>query len=310
MSAFTDFNFPSANGKINIHVRSCVPHGEIKATMQIAHGIAEHSRRYDEFASFLAENGIAVYTNDHMGHGESISDNWTLAYFGEDNGWENAVEDMKNLHKIIVSEHPNVPAIIFGHSMGSFLARTYIIKYPNDFNGVILSGTGQQSKALVNAGKLMSKLQILKHGANHRSEMLNDLAFGTYNNSFKPARTSHDWLSRDTAQVDKYIADSLCGFIPSTGLFYQMMRGIDYISAPSNLKKMNKEVPVYFMSGDADPVGESGKGVYRAYRSFLKAGIKDLSIRLYTNGRHEMLNETCKTEVYNDILTCIEDWIK
>ncbi len=309
MSRFTDFTFPSSNGKTDIHVRRCLPEGEIKATVQIAHGIAEHSRRYDDFASFLANKGFAVYTNDHMGHGESINENWPLSYFGESEGWEKAIADMKKLHDIASEENLGVPSFLFGHSMGSFLSRTYIIKHPKDFDGVILSGTGQQAKALVIGGKLMAKTEIKKQGAAYQSQLLNNLAFGSYNKGYESPRTGHDWLSRDSEQVDKYIADPLCGFVPSAGLFHQMMCGIDFITNTNNLRKMNPDLPVYFMSGDADPVGENGKGVRRAYASFLKSGMKDVSIRLYNGGRHEMLNETNKEDVYADILNCLEDWM-
>ena len=310
MFRFEDFTFPSSAGNLDIHVRCCIPDGPIKACVQIAHGIAEHAERYDEFASFLAEKGIAVYTNDHMGHGKSINDSWPLSYFGEENGWEKTISNMRKLREIIISKHGALPIYLFGHSMGSFLARTYIIDYPDDFTGVILSGTGQQPKALVKGGKLMAKLEIKKHGSAYQSPLLNNLAFGSYNKAYENPGTDYDWLSRDKLCVDKYIADPLCGFIPSAGLFYQMMRGIDYITDAKNLKKMNKNTPVYFMSGDADPVGDNGKGVKKAYGSFICAGMKDVSIRLYKEGRHEMLNELNKTDVFDDIYEVIADWLE
>ena len=310
MSLFSDFTFPSSNGKVSIHVRCCMPEGEVRATVQIAHGIAEYAARYDAFASFLADKGIAVYANDHMGHGESISADWPLSYFGEGKGWDMAIADMKKLHEIAAEENPDVPSFLFGHSMGSFLSRTYMITHPDDFDAVILSGTGQQSKLLVTGGKLMAKMEIKKHGCAYQSELLNSLAFGSYNKGYEAPRTSHDWLSRDAQCVDKYLADPLCGFLPSAGLFHQMMCGIDFIGNAANLRKMNPELPVYFMSGDADPVGENGKGVRRAFASFVKAGMKDVSIRLYKGGRHEMLNEINKEDVYGDILACLESWMK
>lgn len=310
MIRFEDFTFTSSSGNLYIHVRGCIPDGEIKASVQIAHGIAEYAARYDEFASFLAENGIAVYANDHIGHGESVSDEWPLSYFGEKDGWKFTVGDMKKLHGIVCERHSGVPHYLFGHSMGSFLARTYAIDYPDDFDGLILSGTGQQPKALVVGGKTMAKMEIKRHGSKYQSPLLNILAFGSYNKGFENTRSCFDWLSRDNDCVDKYIEDPLCGFLPSAGLFYEMMCGIDYIGRMENIKKMNKEVPVYFMSGDADPVGENGKGVKRAYKCFVLSGIKDVSIRLYKEGRHEMLNEINKQEVYADILKVIEEWLE
>ncbi len=306
MPAFSDFTFLSSNGQTNIRVRRCDPDGEVRGIVQIAHGIAEHVERYDDFARFLAENGFVVFANDHLGHGKSINDESELGFFAETGGWEMAVEDMRKLHDIAAAQFPELPYFLFGHSMGSFLARTYIIYFRSGLNGVILSGTGQQPKALVVGGKLLGKLEMNKKGAKYKSETLNNLAFGKYNDGFDTPRTISDWLSRDEAEVDKYIADPLCGYIPSAGLFHDMMCGIEFISKPRNVQRMKKDLPVYFMSGDADPVGENGKGVLRAYKSFLAAGMKDVAMKLYHEGRHEMLNELNKEEVYKDILNCIE----
>lgn len=306
MPTFSDFTFLSSNGKTDIRARRCKPDGEVRGIVQLAHGIAEHIERYDDFARYLAENGFVVFGNDHLGHGKSINDESELGFFSETGGWEMAVEDMRKLHDIAAEEYPGLPYFLFGHSMGSFLARTYIIYFRTGLDGVILSGTGQQPKALVLGGKLMGKMEMKKKGDKYKSEMLNNLAFGKYNDGFETTRTLSDWLSRDESVVDKYIEDPLCGYIPSAGLFHDMMCGIEFISKPRNLKRMKKDLPVYFMSGDADPVGENGKGVLRAYRSFLNAGMKDVAVKLYHEGRHEMLNELNKDEVYKDILNWIE----
>ncbi len=306
MPTLKEFTFPSSNGKTNIYVRSFVPDGAPRGIVQIAHGIAEHSARYDSFASFLAEHGFAVYTNDHLGHGRSLNDESELGFFADNGGWEMAVEDMRQLHDIAAGEYPGIPHFLFGHSMGSFLARTYIIYFRSGLDGVILSGTGQQPKALVLGGKLLSSIEIKKNGGKFKSEMLNNIAFGKYNDGFDTPRTISDWISRDEAEVDKYIEDPLCGYIPSASLFHDMMCGIDFITKARNVQRMNKSLPVYFMSGDADPVGENGKGVLRAYKSFLAAGMKDVAVKLYHDGRHEMLNELNRDEVYRDILNWIE----
>ena len=306
MISFNDFTFPSSNGKTDIYVRRFTPQEAPIGIVQIAHGIAEHSARYDGFATFLAENGFAVYTNDHLGHGNSLHDESDLGFFAENGGWEMAVEDMRKLHDIAANEFPGVPYFLFGHSMGSFLARTYIIYFRSGLDGVILSGTGQQAKALVLGGKLLSNIEIKKNGGKFKSEMLNNIAFGKYNDGFDTPRTISDWISRDEAEVDKYLEDPLCGYIPSAGLFHDMMCGIEFITKPRNVQRMNKSLPVYFMSGDADPVGENGKGVLRAYKSFLSAGMKDVAGKLYHGGRHEMLNELNREEVYKDILNWIE----
>ena len=306
MTSFKEFTFPSSNGKTNIYVRRFAPQQAPRGIVQIAHGIAEHSARYDGFASYLADKGFVVYTNDHLGHGKSINDESELGFFADNGGWEIAVEDMRKLSDIASKEYPGIPHFLFGHSMGSFLARTYIIYFRSGLDGVILSGTGQQPKALVLGGKLLSSIEIKKKGGKFRSEMLNNIAFGKYNDGFDTPRTISDWISRDEAEVDKYIEDPLCGYIPSAGLFHDMMCGIEFITKARNVQRMNKSLPVYFMSGDADPVGENGKGVLRAYKSFLAAGMKDVAVKLYHGGRHEMLNELNRDEVYKDILNWIE----
>ncbi|MBE7017378.1 MAG: alpha/beta hydrolase [Ruminococcaceae bacterium] len=306
MPTLKEFTFPSSNGKTSIYVRSFIPQGAPRGIVQIAHGIAEHSARYDGFAAFLAEHGFVVYTNDHLGHGRSLNDESELGFFADNGGWEMAVEDMRKLHDIAAEEFPGIPHFLFGHSMGSFLARTYIIYFRSGLDGVILSGTGQQAKALVLGGKLLSSIEIKKNGGKFKSEMLNNIAFGKYNDGFDTPRTISDWISRDEAEVDKYIEDPLCGYIPSASLFHDMMCGIDFITKTRNVQRMNKSLPVYFMSGDADPVGENGKGVLRAYKSFLAAGMKDVAVKLYHDGRHEMLNELNRDEVYRDILNWLE----
>lgn len=305
MSVFSEYSFISNNGKTNIRVRRFEPDDKAKGIVQIAHGIAEHIERYDNFASFLADKGYIVVGNDHLGHGKSVNDESELGFFAENCGWEMAVGDMRKLFEMTREEYPKLPYFLFGHSMGSFLSRTYIIRYRAGLAGVILSGTGQQSAALVEAGLLMGKAEIKRNGPMYKSEKLNTLAFGQYNAGFAPSRTISDWISRDEAMVDKYIEDPLCGYIPSAGLFVDMLTGIKYITKPRNVARMKDDLPVFFISGDKDPVGENGKGVIRAYESFLASGMTDVTLKLYHDCRHELLNELNKDAVYKDVL----DWL-
>lgn len=303
MPTFKDFYFNSSTGKNKIHARMCVPDAEPRAIVQIIHGIAEYIDRYDEFMSFLADNGIIAVGTDHLGHGKSIESEEQTGFFAYDNGWDYAVRDEEVLRLAMHENYPELPIIVFGHSMGSFMARTLLIRYPDAFNAAIISGTGNQGAALVNGGLFMGNLVTGLKGAHHYSKFLNNLAFGSYNKIYDNPKTEYDWLSRDEANVQKYIDDPLCGFIPSCSLFRDMMTGVKFITNKKNLTAMNKDIPVYFMSGDMDPVGECGKGVQKAYNNFLEAGMKDVSIKLYPGGRHEMLNEINKDEVYTDILT-------
>lgn len=309
MPTFKDFYFNSSTGKNKIHARMCVPDAEPRAIVQIIHGIAEYIDRYDEFMSFLADNGIIAVGTDHLGHGKSIESEEQTGFFAYDNGWDYAVRDEEVLRLAMHENYPELPIIVFGHSMGSFMARTLLIRYPDAFNAAIISGTGNQGAALVNGGLFIGNLVTGLKGAHHYSKFLNNLAFGSYNKIYENPKTEYDWLSRDEANVQKYIDDPLCGFIPSCSLFRDMMTGVKFITNKKNLTAMNKDMPVYFMSGDMDPVGECGKGVQKAYNNFLEAGMKDVSIKLYPGGRHEMLNEINKDEVYTDILAWLDSKI-
>ena len=305
MSIFSDYTFLSSNGKTNIHVRRCTPDGKPRGIVQIAHGIAEHVERYDLFAQFLASNGFLVVANDHLGHGSSITSEADLGFFAEVRGWDMAVSDMHKLYEATRKEFPSLPYFLFGHSMGSFLARTYIIRYPDDMTGAVICGTGQQSALIVAGGKLMGSMECRKNGPRFKSGKLNAMAFGSYNKGFEPRRTDYDWLSRDSEIVDRYIADPLCGFIPSAGLFTDMMTGLQLIGKAENIGKMRRQLPIFLIAGEKDPVGENGKGVRRVYEMFRKAGMQDVSIKLYPDCRHEILNELCKDEVMQDVL----DWL-
>ena len=309
MPSFQDFYFQSSTGRTSIHALKCVPDSKPRAVVQIAHGIAEHIDRYRPFMEFLADNGFVAAGNDHLGHGKSIRVPEEQGFFAEKDGWWRVVDDMDKLHDIMSNEYPELPYVLFGHSMGSFLTRTYLIKHPDKYDGVILSGTGHQSPALVLGGNAAASVMAKLNGAMGDGAKLDSLAFGTYLNKIENPRTKFDWLSRDTEQVDKYIADPLCGFVGKIGLYRDMMQGIKFITDKNNIAQMNKEKPVYFMSGDGDPVGDYGKGVERAYKAFCDAGLHDVFMLLYPGGRHEMLNETYKEQVYQDILSWLNEKI-
>ena len=309
MPSFQDFYFQSSTGRTSIHALKCVPDSKPRAVVQIAHGIAEHIDRYRPFMEFLADNGFVVAGNDHLGHGKSIRVPEEQGFFAEKDGWWRVVDDMDKLHDIMSNEYPELPYVLFGHSMGSFLTRTYLIKHPDKYDGVILSGTGHQSPALVLGGNAAASVMAKLNGAMGDGAKLDSLAFGSYLSKIENPRTKFDWLSRDAEQVDKYIADPLCGFVGKIGLYRDMMQGIKFITDKKNIAQMNKEKPVYFMSGDGDPVGDYGKGVERAYKAFCDAGLHDVFMRLYPGGRHEMLNETNKEQVYQDILNWLNEKI-
>lgn len=307
MPVFSDFTFKSSTGINKIHVKKCLTDSTPRAVVQIAHGIAEHCGRYTDFMRFLAENGFAVYADDHLGHGKSVLIGSEKGFFAEKGGWKHVVSDLALLHDIAAAENPGIPYVMFGHSMGSFLTRNYMIDHPDKYDYAILSGTGHQDALTVLGGNIIAEALVLKNGPYSSGKMLDDIAFGSYLDKIEKPRTKFDWLSRDEKEVDKYIADPMCGFICTASLYRDMMNGLKYITSKSNIAKMDKSKPVYFMSGDADPVGDYGKGVERAYKAFCDAGLHDVMIRLYPGGRHEMLNETNRDAVYNDILEWLND---
>ena len=295
-------SFRSGNGKNDIHVAEWLPEGPARGVVQIAHGVAEYIDRYDAFARCLAEHGFAVVGNDHLGHGKSIANESELGWFGEKDGWNLVVGDMKKLRDRERDKFQGVPYFLLGHSMGSFLARTYIIRYPYDLDGVVISGTGWQSGPVCAGGLLIAKSEICRHGTKYRSDRLDHMAYGNYLNRIAEPASQKDWLSRDAQIVKKYVDDPLCGFVGTAGLMRDMMMGLDFIRRPENLNKMNKSLPVLFFSGAEDPVGGWSRGVSKAVAAFKSAGMQDVTVHLYDGGRHEMLNEVNKQEVWADVL--------
>lgn len=301
-----EFYFQSTSNLSDIHAVEWLPQGEAKAVLQIAHGVAEYIERYEDFASFLTTHGFAVVGNDHLGHGKSFHFEDEMGWFGDDHGWHKVCDDMKKLYDLEKEKFPNVPYFLLGHSMGSFLARTYIIDYPDDLDGVIISGTGWQHALTCDAGMALADMEIRLHGSKYRSDTLQKIAFGGYLKNIENPATENDWISRDAELVKRYTEDTLCGYIATAGLMREMMYGIRYIGRDSKLAAMNRSMPVFFFSGAEDPVGDWSKGVQQTAASFLTAGMTDVTVKLYEGGRHEMLNEINKQEVYEDVLAWLQ----
>ena len=302
-----EFTFLSADGKTPIHTVEWLPDGTPKAVLQIAHGVSEYILRYEPFATYLTERGFAVVGHDHIGHGSSLADGAERLYFGPKGSWSWVVQDIYTLRQQAGKKFVGLPYFLLGHSMGSFLARTYLIRYPGTVDGAILMGTGQMAPALIAGGKAVAVAEGKRLGEDRPSPVVTKLSFGTYNKLFAPNRTGFDWLSVNEENVDAYIADPLCGGNASIGLFREMLGGMSYIAKPENLKKMNLNTPILFISGGMDPVGDCGKGVMRAYESFRKAGVRDIAVKLYPDLRHEILCETEKETVFEDVFLWLEE---
>ena len=296
-----EYSFPSKSGVADIYAKCTVPAGEIKAVFQIAHGMAEHCNRYDDFASFLANAGIAVAISDHAGHGKSVTDDDNLGYFGESGGWDAFVDDHRTLTEIIKKEFPDVPVVFFGHSMGSFVAREYILRYGTDerIKAAIFCGTSGKNPASGIAIHLADAIMKIK-GSKHRSEFINKMAFGPYNKKCE-GRTPFDWLSTDTKQVDKYIADKYCGFLFTAAGYKDLFTILTKVSAKDWYTKL-PQLPILLTAGEDDPVGNYGKGIKQVHNDLVAAGKKDVTVKIYAGMRHEILNEVENKKVYEDIL--------
>lgn len=307
MSVNQEFHFPSADGSASLYGRTWAPEsGAPKAVLQLVHGISEHIGRYDHFARFMASQGYLVTAEDHLGHGYTASTPEDLGYTADENGWVKMTDNVHALHDRMKAQYPNLPYFILGHSMGSFLTRSYLIRYPGTIDACALLGTGQQPAALLSAGLAACSLERLRLGKRGRSSLLQSLCFGSYNKQFKPNRTPSDWVCSVPEVVDAYVADPFCQAIPTVTLMHDMLTGIRFNQQRENLARMDKTTPILFLSGDQDPVGSNGKGVRQAYQSFLDAGCADVTLKLYPNGRHEMLNEGNREEVYQEILTWMD----
>ncbi|MGV3487431.1 MAG: alpha/beta hydrolase [Tuberibacillus sp.] len=303
------FVFQAADGT-NVHVTRWMPDENPWAVVQIAHGMVEHGARYGRFAEALTAEGMAVYANDHRGHGKTAKSEDEKGHFADDNGWDIAVKDMKELTDLIKNEHRELPIILFGHSLGSFLSRRYAQMYGDNLSALILSGTGGNPGIMGSLGLMIARREVRRKGKRDKSELMNKLIFGGYNKAFKPARTPFDWLSRDEREVDKYIEDPDCGFLASTAFYADLIQGLKELDRSDKLSRMPKDLPILFISGDQDPVGGNGKGVLQVYQNFMKAGMKDVTCKLYKGGRHELLNETNRDEVTQDILRWIQEKIR
>lgn len=299
----TDHYFES-RGEGKIHYCRWMPEEQVRAVVQIVHGIAEYVERYDDLANYLNCHGIAVVAEDHMGHGKSISRETTQGYFA--GGWFTAVADTVQLMNLTQAEFPGVPYILFGHSMGSFMARTILAKYPDSgIAAAVICGTGWMNTAVLQIGKAACEGACRRNGDRQPNESLQNLVFGGYNKRVEHPRTAYDWLNRNPRCVDAYIADPLCGFTASAGLLRDMLTGMLYIQKAESLKTMKKDLPVFFIAGGDDPVGNYGQGVRLAADKFRKAGMQDVSVRVYPLCRHEILNEINKKEIYEDVLQWI-----
>jgi len=293
-----------ASDRSRLFVNQWLPAAPLKALILLAHGMAEHSARYARLAEAFCAQGYGVYAPDLRGHGKT-AEHGTLGHFADDDGWCKVIGDLASLNQRIGQQHPDVPIILLGHSMGSYLAQGYLLHHSASLHGAILSGSNFQPVALYGAARQIARFEKLRQGGKGRSALIEWLSFGSFNKKFKPARTAFDWLSRDPVEVDLYASDPLCGFRCTNQLWIDLLGGLQQISKASNLAQIDPGLPLLVIGGECDPVSE-GKRLTDLAEALRSAGSQNLQLKIYPQARHELFNETNRDEVIADVLTWID----
>ncbi|MEM5498907.1 lysophospholipase [Paraglaciecola mesophila] len=281
---------------------SSEPANNVRAVVHIAHGMSEHALRYERFALALNDAGFAVVANDHRGHGQSVLADRELGHMADEDGWHKAVNDLAVVNQHIQQRLPNTPIILLGHSMGSFMTQDYMARYGDTISAAALLATNGPVGALLRVGQMLARFERRRLSPTGHSPVILSMVFGAYNKAFKPNRTEFDWLSRDEAEVDKYVADPLCGFECSTQTWHDMFTALGTIASEHALKKIDKTLPIYVFSGTDDPVGEKGKGVQRLLSAYQKQRLTQVTHQFYQDGRHELLSEINRDQVTADFI--------
>lgn len=275
-----------------------------RGVIQLVHGMAEHIARYDRLARALCAAGYTVAGHSHLGHGEDARED-ELGFFGRKDGWDHLVEDVHAAHEMLLKRFPGQRFAILGHSMGSFVTREYLLRYGGDLTAAVICGTGWFPGPLCSVARAAAALCGVFGGWQKPAPLVDRLMSKDNNKAFAPVRTPFDWLSRDTAEVDKYMADLRCGFLFTARGYYDMFTGLKSLSRLHRLAALPGNLPVLFISGDADPIGTQGKGVNTVAQQFRDAGVRDVTVRLYPGARHELFNETNRDEITAELI----DWL-
>lgn len=296
-----NFYFQSQDGRTESHGMRWIPEGEVRAVVQICHGMSEYLARYRNFAAFLADRGVLVVGHDHLGHGGSIEERKDYGFFAEKNGNQILIQDIHRVYQYTRKDFPDIPYILLGHSMGSFLVRQYLCHFGSELDGAVLCGTGYYPYWLTRLGMMIAQGESALWGNHYRSRLLLWMSFGSYNAKFHPNRTNFDWISRDPAVVDAFVRDPECGFPFTVNGYYNLFRGMSKIVRPVDLARMPGKLPVLMIAGGRDPVGDFGRGVRKVENLFRQVGMEQVKCILYPEDRHEILNEPDRREVYEDI---------
>ena len=304
-------SFVSSDGSTDIYYTVWEPDSKPCAVLQICHGMVEFIERYDEFARFLTDRNIAVIGHDHIGHGDSVNSTDDWGFFHEERGNEILIEDINTMMKVAKSKWSVDNYFLMGHSMGSFLVRQYMFTYPkNDLSGCIIMGTGYKFEPLIYIAKIASYIEGCVRGFKKPSNFVTKIFVKENIKMFPNARSVNDWLTKDRDIVREYNSNPKTSFRFSNRAYYDLFRGMLTIYKRKNTSKLNKNIPYLLVSGDCDPVGDFGEGVKKVYKEYKSLGILDVSIKLFRDDRHEILNEIDRNDVYKYIYEWIEQRIK
>ena len=312
MSSLRYVKIPSSRPGATLNVLLCLPEGRPRAVLQMTHGMVEYIGRYEQLACWLADRGVAAVGHDHLGHGGSVVSREEYGYFGRPDGNRLLLDDIHRVTRWAkaLPELEGLPWFLLGHSMGSFYARQYLCEYGGELQGAILMGTGWQPRAAAWAGRALCHLLAAFHGWRYRSKLVDSMAFGGYNRSFRPARTSKDWLNRDEKEVDRYLSEERCSFRFTLNGYDSLFTALERLCDKELLARAPKDLPMLFLSGDDDPVGDRGRGVQKAAQSLRDAGMRRVEVKLYPGARHELLVELNRQEVFADIGGFIQNHIQ
>jgi alpha-beta hydrolase superfamily lysophospholipase len=289
-----------------LHLYRWEPETPPRAVVQIVHGLAEHAGRYARLAAALNGADYAVYAHDQRGHGRTAPTPQALGFFAERNGWRKCLDDVASMNRRIAADHPGLPIVLLGHSMGSFLVQHFMSEQGARLAGAVLAASNGKPSALASIGRLVARMERLRLGARGRSALILALSFGSFNKPFAPARTHADWLSRDTEEVDAYLRDPLCGFQPSVQLWIDLLDALPEIARPARQARIPKRLPIFIISGESDPVSEKGRGLERLLAAYRTAGLERVAHRFYPGARHELFHELNREEVTRDLVAWLD----
>ncbi len=272
-----------------------------RGIVQIFHGLGEHHERYERFARVANAYGLAVVSHDHRGHGKQAE---LLGHFADADGWQFLIDDGLRVNEWIRERCPDLPLILLGHSMGSYIAQYFTMQHSDRVSALLLSASTWPKKSALFAGRILARVEAKRIGLRSKSALLDKLGFGVFNKPFEPARTPLDWLSRNDDEVDKYIHDPLCGGPYTCGLWLDLIGGLSAIASDEALNKIPANMPLLLTGGSDDPVG-GDKGITELAMHYAQSGHSNLKVKVYEGGRHEMFNETNRDEFTADILAWI-----